>query len=44
MEILFCCPAPVAIGTSRHFGALQNLISIGVTADIEQALPGKLEL
>jgi hypothetical protein len=26
----------VAIGTSRHFAAPQNLVAIGVTADIEQ--------
>jgi hypothetical protein len=28
-----------SIGTSRRFAAMQNLIAIGDTADIEQAAP-----
>jgi hypothetical protein len=34
----------VAIGKSRHFAALQNLVAIGSLADIEQAASSKLDL
>jgi len=33
-----------ACGTSRHFSALQDLVAMGVIADIEQAAPINLDL
>jgi hypothetical protein len=32
------------MGTSRHFAAQQNLVAIGVVADIERATPIELAL
>jgi hypothetical protein len=42
MEIY--CGASVAIGTSRHFAAPQNLVAIGGIADIDQSVLTSLNL
>jgi hypothetical protein len=32
-----------AVGTSRHFAVMQNMVAIGSIADIDQAAPIKLD-